>query len=38
MTMARTAHLDRFAQDNLPPRAEWPRFVFERPGCQEQSR
>ena len=26
-----TAHLDTFAQDNLPPRELWPDFVFNRP-------
>ena len=29
--MAYTAHVDTFARDNLPPRAQWPEFVFERP-------
>ena len=27
----KTAHLDRFALDNLPPRSQWPEFLFERP-------
>ena len=27
----KTAHLDRFALDNLPPRGQWPEFLFERP-------
>lgn len=26
-----TAHLDSFARDNLPPRAQWPDFRFELP-------
>src|SRR5215475_10423308 len=26
-----TAHLDTFARDNLPPRAQWPDFLFELP-------
>ena len=26
-----TAHVDRFAHDNLPPRADWPEFLFEVP-------
>jgi 2-aminobenzoate-CoA ligase len=26
-----TAHLDTFARDNLPARAQWPDFLFERP-------
>jgi 2-aminobenzoate-CoA ligase len=28
---ARTAHVDTFTQDNLPPRSAWPEFLFERP-------
>ncbi|MEX2240355.1 MAG: AMP-binding protein [Burkholderiales bacterium] len=28
---AKTAHLDTFALDNLPPRSQWPEFLFERP-------
>ena len=26
-----TAHVDTFARDNLPPRAQWPDFRFELP-------
>ena len=26
-----SAHLDSFARDNLPPREQWPRFVFDLP-------
>jgi len=26
-----TAHTDTFARDNLPPRAQWPEFLFELP-------
>ena len=26
-----TAHLDTFARDNLPPRSQWPEFLFELP-------
>jgi 2-aminobenzoate-CoA ligase len=26
-----TAHLDTFARDNLPPRGQWPEFLFELP-------
>jgi 2-aminobenzoate-CoA ligase len=26
-----TAHLDTFARDNLPPRGQWPNFLFELP-------
>ncbi|MGH8708413.1 MAG: benzoate-CoA ligase family protein [Burkholderiales bacterium] len=28
---ARTAHVDTFALDNLPPRSQWPEFLLERP-------
>ena len=28
---AKTAHVDTFARDNLPPRNQWPEFLFERP-------
>jgi 2-aminobenzoate-CoA ligase len=27
----KTAHVDTFALDNLPPRGQWPEFLFERP-------
>ena len=27
----KTAHVDTFAADNLPPRDQWPAFTFERP-------
>ena len=27
--MSYTAHVDTFARDNLPPRGEWPEFLFE---------
>src|SRR5215203_1194655 len=29
--MADTAHVDTFARDNLPPRDQWPAFLFTRP-------
>jgi len=29
--MTVSAHLDTFARDNLPPRAQWPDFLFELP-------
>jgi 2-aminobenzoate-CoA ligase len=29
--IARTAHVDTFARDNLPPRSQWPEFLLERP-------
>jgi len=31
MTPAKSAHVDTFARDNLPPRNQWPEFLFERP-------
>jgi 2-aminobenzoate-CoA ligase len=33
-----TAHLDTFARDNLPPRAQWPEFLFELPELQYPQR
>jgi len=32
--MAATAHIDTFARDNLPPRAQWPNLVFDLPELQ----
>jgi 2-aminobenzoate-CoA ligase len=29
--MSYTAHVDTFARDNLPPRDQWPTFLFTRP-------
>src|SRR4030088_2145240 len=29
--MTPSAHLDSFARDNLPPRAQWPDFLFDLP-------
>jgi 2-aminobenzoate-CoA ligase len=29
--MTYTAHLDTFARDNLPPKEQWPEFLFELP-------
>jgi 2-aminobenzoate-CoA ligase len=29
--MARSAHVDTFARDNLPPKDQWPEFLFEVP-------
>ncbi|MBV8289028.1 MAG: hypothetical protein JOZ35_19110, partial [Hyphomicrobiales bacterium] len=29
--MTASAHLDTFARDHLPPRAQWPDFLFELP-------
>jgi 2-aminobenzoate-CoA ligase len=33
-----TAHVDTFAQDNLPPKPEWPEFRFELPELQYPGR
>jgi 2-aminobenzoate-CoA ligase len=38
ITKARTAHVDTFAQDHLPPRDLWPEFVFARPEFQYPER
>jgi 2-aminobenzoate-CoA ligase len=32
--MSRSAHVDTFARDHLPPRDQWPEFIFERPELQ----
>ena len=34
----KTAHLDTFARDNLPPREQWPEFLFELPELQYPER
>ena len=31
MTAFRTAHVDTFARDHLPPIDEWPEFLFDLP-------
>ena len=36
--MAKTAHVDTFARDNLPPREEWPDLIFTRPEYQYPER
>ena len=36
--MARTAHIDTFARDKLPPRGEWPELIFELPELQYPER
>src|SRR5262249_3237875 len=36
--MARTAHVDTFARDHLPPQEEWPEFLFELPELQYPER
>src|SRR5919108_121839 len=36
--MSYTAHVDTFVRDNLPPRSEWPEFVFELPELKSPGR
>ena len=36
--MLPTAHVDRFARDNLPPPGQWPEFLFELPELQFPAR
>src|SRR6476660_7801226 len=36
--MADTGHVDTFARDNLPPRAQWPEFKFDLPELQYPGR
>jgi 2-aminobenzoate-CoA ligase len=36
--MTYTAHIDRFARDNLPPRVQWPEFLFDLPELQYPGR
>jgi len=36
--MIRSAHMDSFARDNLPPEAQWPDFVFSLPELQYPER
>ena len=36
--MAKTGHVDTFARDNLPPRAQWPEFKFDLPELQYPER
>jgi 2-aminobenzoate-CoA ligase len=36
--MIRSAHVDSFARDNLPPRAQWPDFLFALPELQYPDR
>jgi 2-aminobenzoate-CoA ligase len=36
--MIRSAHVDSFARDNLPPPAQWPDFVFSLPELQYPGR
>lgn len=37
-TSTSTAHVDTFARDNLPPRDQWPDFLFTRPEFQYPAR
>jgi 2-aminobenzoate-CoA ligase len=36
--MAKSGHVDTFARDNLPPRAQWPEFKFDLPELQYPER
>lgn len=36
--MGRTAHVDTFARDHLPPREQWPEFLFDLPEVQYPER
>ncbi|HKH35492.1 MAG TPA: benzoate-CoA ligase family protein [Beijerinckiaceae bacterium] len=36
--MSYTAHVDTFARDNLPPKEQWPIFLFARPELQYPER
>ncbi|MDX1377020.1 MAG: AMP-binding protein, partial [Burkholderiales bacterium] len=36
--MTRSAHIDRFARDNLPPKDQWPEFLFEVPEVRYPAR
>ena len=36
--MAYTAHIDTFARDNLPPKKQWPEFIFELPELKYPAR
>src|SRR5690349_8560430 len=36
--MAYTAHVDTFTRDSLPPRDQWPAFLFNRPELQYPER
>ena len=29
--MEKSGHVDSFARDNLPPQAQWPHFLLDRP-------
>ena len=36
--MSRSAHVDTFARDSLPPREQWPNFLFDLPELQYPER
>jgi 2-aminobenzoate-CoA ligase len=38
MSLSRSAHLDTFCNDHLPPQAEWPQLLFDLPGLQYPQR
>jgi 2-aminobenzoate-CoA ligase len=38
MQLSPSAHLDTFCRDNLPPRSQWPEFLFDLPDVQYPDR
>ncbi len=38
MSLSRSAHVDTFCNDHLPPQAEWPELLFDLPGLQYPQR
>ncbi|TQL51606.1 2-aminobenzoate-CoA ligase [Ornithinicoccus hortensis] len=38
MQLSRSAHVDTFCRDNLPPQDQWPEFRFDIPGVQYPER
>ncbi|HEY7223554.1 MAG TPA: AMP-binding protein [Micromonosporaceae bacterium] len=38
MSLSPSAHVDTFCRDNLPPRDEWPEFLFDLPGLHYPQR
>src|SRR5688572_26824873 len=38
MPLSHSAHVDTFCHDNLPPREQWPEFLFDLPGLDYPTR
>ncbi len=38
MPLSHSAHVDTFCHDNLPPREQWPEFLFDLPGLDYPAR